>query len=209
MKRTVLLTAIVLLLEVVIVGVLVPNHWLENSIVSEREMVTDWLGEDTTLSLIESTNKIYKYLFVDTNIVRYSYGLIPTEEERQRSRGFEEFGRDFFFPYVKSRIDVMWSAIYQSLQRTSLFLMWVPYMLPLFIPAIIDGLSIRNIKKVTYGYTSSVRYHTAYHILVLLLAAVPIYLAIPVAVTPISVLVWACIFSFSAMLMMANLQKKI
>lgn len=103
----------------------------------------------------------------------------------------------------------MWSAIYQSIQRTTLLLMWLPYTLALFIPALIDGISTRSIKKVTYGYASPVRYHTAFHAVILLFAAIPFYLALPIAVSPLLVPLWAAAISVSVMIMASNLQKQI
>jgi len=208
MHSSIWFALVVLFIEIVAVGILTPNDWLRDSIHEERILVSDWLGEESTDSLITDTNDVYKYLFVDTNIIIGSYKIIPTKNDREKSKGIETLGSTIF-PYVKERIDVMWSAIYQSIQRMSLFMMWVPYMLPLFIPAFIDGMSVRNVKKFTYGYASPVRYHTAYHFIVILLAAIPFYLAIPVSVTPLVVPLWAGLFSASVMLMMTNLQKKI
>jgi len=209
MRNHLFVALVILLIEVVIVGVFTPNDWLTRSIREERTMVTRWLGGKTTQALIQQTNTIYKTLFVDTGIVHASYGYIPTREDRQNSPGLEHLGERYYFPYFKDRIDVMWSAIYQSIQRLTLFMLWTPYMLPLFIPAMYDGLSIRNIKKVTYGYASPVRYQTAFLTIVFLLAAIPFYLAIPVAVTPMIVPLWTIVFSLAVMLMTSNLQKKI
>ena len=209
MPRAIFLLLIVLTIEVMAVGILTPNDWLHTSITNERDMVSDWLGEETTDNLIANTNKWYKTVFADTGLVKGSYGFIPNEEDREHSGGLGEFGRYDIFPAAKERIDVMWAAIYQSIQRMSLFILWSPYMLPLFIPAVIDGLSVRSIKKVSYGYASPVRYHTAFHFIMVLLASIPFYLALPFAVTPLVVPVWAAAFSFSVMLMLTNLQKQI
>ncbi len=201
---------IVLLLEIMIVGVFTPSDWLETSIRKERVMVNNWLGPTTTQALIERTNTLYKAMFVETGLVRASYRYyIPTEDERKHSLGMQTLGQRYFFPYVKTRIDVMWSAIYQSIQRMILLWLWMPYMLPLFVPAFIDGWQRRAIKKVTYGYASPVRYQTAFMLIVLLLAAIPFYLALPVAVTPLIVPAWAMALSGAVMLLSSNLQKKI
>lgn len=209
MPRSVFIILLVLLIEVVAVGILTSNNWLHDSIGDERDMVSNWLGRETSSDLVIKTNTYYQSLFVDTGLVKASYALIPTEEERQRSGAFTDFGRESLFPAAKERIDVMWAAIYQSIQRMTLFVLWTPYMLPLFIPAFIDGLSVRQIKKVSYGYASPVRYHTAYHFIVVLIAAIPFYLALPVAVTPLVIPLWAAAFSFAVMLMLTNLQKQI
>lgn len=209
MPRSLFIMLLVLTIEVVAVGVLTPNDWLHTSIIEERDKVSNWLGDETTDNLVLKTNRWYKDIFVDTGLVHASYGFIPTEDDREHSGGLGEFGRYDIFPVAKERIDVLWAAIYQSIQRMSLFILWSPYMLPLFIPAVIDGLSVRQIKKVSYGYASPVRYHTAYHFIVVLLAAIPFYLALPFAVTPLVVPVWAAAFSFSVMLMLTNLQKQI
>ena len=209
MTRTLFITAIVLILEVLIVGVIAPSNWLHDAILDERIMVESWLGEDATINLVDNTNAIYSKFFVSTGLVKKSYGLIPTEEERKRSGGFDDLGRETFHPFAKERIDIMWSAIYQSIQRTALLLMWLPYALALFIPALIDGVSSRSIKKVTYGYASPVRYHTAFHAVILLFAAIPFYLALPIAVSPLLVPLWAAAISVSVMIMASNLQKQI
>ena len=209
MPRTLFVTAIVLLIEVIIVGVITPSDWLHRSIINERRMVEEWLGNEATLELVKHTNTFYKDVFVTPGIVKGSYGFIPTEEERERSGAFKDLGREKFHPFVKERIDILWAAIYQSIQRTALLLMWMPYALALFIPALIDGISIRSIKKVTYGYASPVRYHTAFHAVIMLFAAIPFYLALPIAVTPLVIPLWAAAISLAVMFMMSNLQKQL
>jgi hypothetical protein len=209
MTRTLFITAIVLILEVLIVGVIAPSNWLHGAIMNERQMVENWMGNEATINLVENTNSIYSKLFVATGLVHKSYGLIPTEEERKNSGGFDDLGRETFHPFAKERIDIMWSAIYQSIQRTALLFMWLPYALALFIPALIDGISTRSIKKVTYGYASPVRYHTAFHSIVILFAAIPFYLALPIAVSPLMIPLWAAAISASVMIMSSNLQKQI
>lgn len=209
MIRTSILWLLAVLLEMLLIALFVSASWVNAQIKEERSAIFSWLGKETTTNIIESTNNSYRYFFQATGLVEGSYEIfIPNKEQIQASAGMETLGKPVFV-WFKERLDAFWITIYHSFQRLFTLLEWLPYMLPLLLPAVIDGAMQREIKKVTYGYASPVRYHTAFHLLLALIFLPFIYMFFPIAVTPIIIPIWALLLAIVLLVLSANIQKKI
>lgn len=196
------------ILQIILVGVLVPNDWLEGQITSEREMTANWLGQDTLIDLVTSSDATFKSAFEDTGLIDASYTITPTRAQRDDSRGLEDLG-DTLWPYVESRIEVMWFTVYQGVQRLSMIQLWIPYLLPMFIPAFIHGMCIREVKKVSYGYASPVVYHAALQVFMLLIFLPLFYISLPISIHPSMVLLWGIAISICFVFISSNIQKQV
>lgn len=207
-ESKVFIWTIIWLLQIVLVGAIVPTNWLENQITSERQMTADWLGRNTLVDLVEKADSSFSSLFEETGMVAASYSIIPSREEKEGSVGLEELGSGIW-PYVESRIQVMWITIYQGVQRMAMIQLWVPYMLPLFIPAFIHGMCVREIKKVSYGYASPVVYHAALQMMLLLIFLPLFYISLPLSIHPSAVLFWGVSLSICFVFLSSNIQKQV
>lgn len=196
------------LLQVVLIGVILPSNWLEKQVESEREMTRQWMGGETASQIIEQTNSRFNSWFKDTGAIEASYGLVPTQKQKEQSGGLESLGESAW-PYVEERIQIAWLTVYQALQRVSLSVMWLPFLLPLFIPAGIHGYCVRKIKQVSYGYASPVKYSAAGHAIALLSVLPLFYITLPIGIHPAAIFVWAIGVAILIMVMIANLQKQI
>lgn len=199
---------IIWLLQIVLVGAIVPNNWLEKQITSERQMTADWLGRNTLIELVEKADSSFASLFEETGIVAASYAIIPSRDEKERSVGLENLGGSIW-PYVESRIQVMWITIYQGVQRMTMIQLWIPYMLPLFIPAFIHGMCVREVKKVSYGYASPVVYHAALQMMMILIFLPLFYISLPLSIHPSAVLFWGVSLSICFVFLSSNIQKQV
>lgn len=209
MIRSILLWLFAVMLELLLICIFVNATWVSAQIEEERSFTLKRLGMDTTMQIVNASNDAYEYLFKKSGIAAGSYKLlIPSHEQRAASMGLESLGMGAF-EWLKGRIDTFWISIYHSLQRLFTLLQWFPYLLPLLVPAIIDGLTQREIKKVSYGYASPVKYHTAFHLLVALIFVPLLYLFFPIAVTPLVVPVWAFVLAAVLLMLSANIQKQI
>lgn len=196
------------LLQIALVGVLVPSNWLEDQITSERQMTADWLGRDTLVDLVEKADSGFASAFEETGMVAASYAIIPSKNERDGSAGLENLGGSIW-PYVESRIQVMWVTVYQGAQRLAMIQLWLPYLLPLFVPAFIHGMCVREVKKVSYGYASPVVYHAALQTMTLLVFLPLFYVSLPISIHPASVLVWGIALSICFVFISSNIQKQV
>jgi hypothetical protein len=85
---------------------------------------------------------------------RLCTALIPSEQERQHSLGFENVGRDSLFPFIAERIQVIWDGIFQAMRRFFLMLAWWPFLLSDLMPFVSDGLARRKVKQSNFDYSS-------------------------------------------------------
>src|SRR5690554_4489005 len=99
-KNSFFLWTIVWLLQIALVGVLVPSNWLEGQISKERQMTADWLGRDTLLELVKSSDSTFASVFEETGMVAASYSIIPTHQQIDKSTGLETLGGGIW-PYVE------------------------------------------------------------------------------------------------------------
>ena len=137
-----------------------------------------------------------------------SYTILPSYTQRANSTGLETLG-DSMWPYVQSRIEVMWLTIYQAVQRFGVIALWAPYFLPILIPSLIHGYTVREIKKVSYGYASPVIYHAAGKTLIAALFLPLFYITLPIAIHPMLVMIWGVCVSLLMLALSANVQKQI
>ena len=195
-------------LQIILVGVLVPSNWLEGQITNERQMTADWLGRDTLIDLVGKADNTFTTVFEETGLVEASYAITPTITQRQGSAGIEDLG-DTIWPYVEGRIQVMWVTVYQGVQRLAMIRLWIPYLLPLFIPAFIHGMCVREVKKVSYGYASPVVYHAALQVFSLLMFLPLFYVSLPISIHPSMVLAWGIALSICFVFISSNIQKQV
>lgn len=207
-KSKFFLWTVLWLLQIALVGVLVPSDWLQNQISEERQMTADWLGRDTLIDLVDKADSSFSTMFEDTGMVAGSYAIIPSRQQRADSGALENMGSSMW-PYIESRIQVMWVTVYQGIQRMSMIQLWLPYLLPLFIPAFIHGMCVREIKKVSYGYASPVVYHAALQVMMMLVFLPLFYISLPISIHPAVVLAWGIALSICFVFISSNIQKQV
>lgn len=207
-KGRVLLILILWAIQVLVIGVLLPMDWLDRQVQREQEMTAAWLGQNTTEIVVNRANDLFTSAFDDTGLIDASFRLVPTREEREASVGMEDLGAPAW-PYVNERLQIMWLTVYQGISRLSMLMLWLPYFLPIILPALIHGWTIREIKKVSYGYASPVVYHSAAHSLVALIFLPLFYITIPIAVHPAFVLAWGIGFAVTVLALASNFQKQL
>ena len=206
-KTKVLIFILLLFIELLIGSILLTRNYILDEINQEIKMTANFLGESAADAYQESANKTFKYLFVDTSLVEHSYKLwIPDKTVNQY--GLEGMGQRGF-DEAESKINNMWDIVFKGVLRCTLFFSWVPFFLPLFIPAIINGLMERQVKKLNYGYASPVRFTAAYSFILSSGVIIPVYLIFPIAINPIVIPIWLALCTLSFLVMFSNLQKMI
>lgn len=209
MIARVLFFAALLLLEIVLVACFVKPDKAMSVVEVERRMVANTLGAVGESRIRERADGAFKAVFVESGFMRGSFRMvIPSADERRRSSGMQDLGTGAF-TWMERRMQSIWYGVYGLIYRWCVFTAWLPFVLPVAIPAVIDGLVRREIKKNTFGYSSPVRYHTATHMLVLLAFVIPYYLLSPLVIHPIFTPVWAIVSSFFLAVFAANIQKRL
>lgn len=175
----------ILFIEILIVAVIVPSTWTENVIRTENAWVKDRMGSGSSVWIERTAARWYTAAVVDSGFLEASYRhMLPSEEEKRRSRGLEGLGERTVFPYIESRLKVFFYTVYQLFARSAVLLAWLPFLLIVAAPAVVDGILLWRARRLTFAYNSPLvhRYATAtigYGFIILLLA-----LFAPIALPP-------------------------
>jgi len=129
MQRNLLFSLLVWLLEIILVAGFVSDDWARDIQVVEDKSLIAYFGVEKEAEIRQTSQQWFDRLFVNTGIRESVYRyFIPTEHERQLSRGFEEVGRHDLFPFIQSRLDVFWDTLYQMIKRFIMAWVWLPFL---------------------------------------------------------------------------------
>jgi hypothetical protein len=209
MKKPLWLVAWLLVIEVLVILLLVPGDWTDKTIRRESELVEQNLGYEARQWISDTAGDWYKTSVLDSGFYAAMYHtLIPTEEERRKSKGMENMGQAWFV-WVEGRIEAFTNVIYQFYTRLALLSSWAPYLLILFIPAVYDGLMSWKIKRTNFDYASPVVHRYSIRGTFFLSMGLFITFFAPIALNPIvipAVMMCCCVLLGLAF---GNLQKRV
>lgn len=209
MTQKILIYILLVILETIAVALFFPVDFVFKEVAEEQVSVHDVLGRDLAEDVQRRSDSLFTKAFGDTGIVEASYNMmVPTDSQKQASRGMDKLGNDLW-GWVASRLGAFWAQMYQAIYRFTLVLTWLPYTLPIVVPATVDGLVTREIKKRTAGYASPVRYHAATHTIILLIFAVPFYAMYPFSVSPWFAPTWTAALAITLAILTSNIQKRL
>ena len=128
MPRNLLLSLLIWLLEIILVASFVSDRWTREIQAAEDKMLITYMGAQKDAEIRQISQNWFDRLFVKTGIRESVYRyFIPTERERQLSKGFEDVGRDDLFPFIHSRLDVLMDTLYQMIKRFIMAWVWWPF----------------------------------------------------------------------------------
>ena len=205
--RVLLLILALVSAELIISAVVSNPNWIMSQINQERESIIHWVGYDNTRKIINKADTWYVALFQDSGVESSTNAFfIPEQSGFEDVADIDEKGQ-YIISILQEQLFVIWGQCYYALQRLSLLMEWFPYILLLLVPAVIDGAMTREIKKISYGFTSELRYVFGYKILITLLIIPFVYLFSPIAISTLAIPIWTVTLAVAALLMSSNLQK--
>lgn len=209
MKKPFWLVALLLAVEMFLILVFVPGQWTERVIQKESAMVERTLGTSTVTWINEHALDWYMKTMIDSGVY-YSLHkvMIPSQEERARSRGMENLGAQIF-PWVEDRLAALMHVVYQVYARTALLAVWAPYMLILLLPAIWDGAMNWKIKRTNFDYASPVVHRYGARGVLITGQVLLVAFFAPIALNPIVIPFAMMIACVMVGLTVGNLQKRI
>ncbi len=209
MLRATLICSVLLLAELLLVTLLAPIGWIEAQMSREYQLSRDILGERAATLVQTTASRAFATLFDDTGLrAALDRLIVPTAEERTRSVGLEDLGSPLF-DWAETRLQVLWETVYQGLYRLVLLRSTLTDVLLLVAASSFDGLMVRKVKQHTFGYASPVRFNAGIRSFSLLAYAIPVYVLLPVAMTPVILAGWMILAALCAFLLTSNLQKRI
>lgn len=147
-------TIVFLFVEIILIVCLVPNAFIDKSILKEQEWGEILMGKDSHDLLIENTNSLYTDLMLNSGVNEtVKFFFIPTAEERERSKGWENLG-DLWFSFISARGEALTKVIYHIYYRMLLLFMWAPYMVVMLVPSIFGGYMTWHKKRYSFAHSS-------------------------------------------------------
>lgn len=159
MNKLLILFISVLLTELAIAVLILPEQYSVDSIIDESRSIERSFGAGIQEDILISTNAIYDEYIVDSGFRDgLTHLVIPTQAEKTSSRGMEKMG-DQFFEFMQTRLNTTFNLIYLCIVRLLLLIEWMPLMLLILVPACWDGYMMHRIRRTDYSFQSAVKHH--------------------------------------------------
>ena len=181
---------IIFLFQMLFIAAMLPVKILTDTGKQESELVRQFLGEETALTLRKKSDELFNRWFNETGIVKETFKtFIPTEKQKKNSKGMEDLGGKAF-TYAEQRLTVMWTAVYLGIHRVLSIVMWLPGFIPFLMAAGFDAWKQRKVKMLNFASPSASIYGTCKTILWASMIA-PIMIALfPFPVPPVAAPLW-------------------
>lgn len=198
------------LLETIAVLLIAPGDWMRDVIRTEHEWLWHGMGTESAAWIERTARAWYTETVVDSGALDATYNhLLPTPEERRRSRGLENLGARGWFPLVESRLDALFATVYQVAVRLALLLCWLPFLAITAVPAVLDGMMAWRIRQQSFAYTSPVMHRLAMRAAAWSCAALVLILFAPFPVSPTVFPVLGVVLTLALARIAANTQKRV
>ena len=210
MQRNLLLSLVIWLLEIILVASFVSDRWTRDIQVAEDQMLVAYMGIKKEAEISQTSQKWFDRLFVQTGVRESVYRyFIPTERERQLSKGFEDVGRYDLFPFIQSRLDVLMDTLYQMIKRFVMAWVWSPFLGVALIPFMIDGLIRRKVSQTNFDYPSPMAHRYSHYVMLGAVYLLFMGLTLPFPIPPQSIPAGIFIVAFAMNVFLANTQKRV
>ena len=210
MQRNLLLSLLIWLLEIILVASFVSDRWTREIQAAEDQMLIAYFGVEKDTEISKTSQQWFDRLFVKTGIRESIYRyFIPTERERQLSKGFEEVGRHDLFPFIQSRLDVLMDTLYQMIKRLIMAWVWLPFLAVTLIPFALDGLIRRKVSQTNFDYPSPLAHRYSLYVILGALYLLFMGLTLPFPVPPQSIPIGIFVVAFALNVLLANTQKRV
>lgn len=210
MQRNLLFSLMIWLLEVILVASFVSDRWTREIQATEDRMLIAYFGVEKETEIRYTAGHWFDQLFVQTGMRESVYRyFIPTERERQMSKGFEEVGRNDLFPFIQSRLDVLWDTVYQMIKRFVMACAWLPFLAVAILPFAVDGLIRRKVSQTNFDYPSPMAHRYSLYVMLGALYLLLMGLTLPFPVPPQSMPIGIFIVAWAINTLLANTQKRV
>jgi hypothetical protein len=200
-----------LIIQILMLIILIPNSWIEKVVIEEATMLEEDFGYQTSSYILEKGFSWYEFAFVDSGINDkvYSFFML-TEDERQRSTGLEELGKNTWYPWIEERGRTLRLTLILIFDRLSQLFIWIPFFILIMITAAWDGYMSWKLKYLSFAYSSPWFHRFSMKAINIITLSIILIMFIPVAIKPIILpLVILVTTPAIAIALISNLPKKI
>lgn len=207
---TLLAGAILLVMELILFAALVPATWSQQVRDTERAWLHQGLGPGTANAVIARAEHWYGALVVEPGLVETSYRItLPNAADVARAGALSPLAALPLWTWVAGRLEVIWAAFYQALQRLAMLVAWWPFLLLLIAAAWGDGWVRRRIRQAGFAYASPLAHAYALRGIVIIVMMVGLVLFLPVPLPVLGVPVVAALIGLLVGAAVANAQKRL
>jgi hypothetical protein len=168
------------------------------------------LGPSTANAVIERAEDWYGVLFVEPGVVATSYRItLPNDQDVARGGALSPLATLPLWSWVAGRLEVIWAALYQALQRLAMLVAWWPFLLLLIAASWGDGWVRRRIRQAGFAYASPLAHAYALRGIVIIVMLVGLVLFLPVPLPVLGVPVVAALIGLLVGAAVANAQKRL
>lgn len=199
-----------LCLEIILIVCLVPNSFIDKSILKEQDWGELLMGKPSHDMLIEDTNDLYTSLMLTSGVNEtVKFFFIPTEQEKARSKGWEHLG-ELWFSFITARGEALTKVIYHIYYRMLLLYMWLPYMAVMLVPSIFGGYMTWHRKRYSFAHSSPFLNTHSSRIISFSAIGIVVSFIAPLPIPPMIIpLVVILLIPVSATLLIGNLPKRL
>lgn len=196
----------IIVLQGALIAVVFSPEFVKGQQKSEISSVRAVIGGKAEAKIQASTRATFHKWFVKSGFIAGFYKtFIPTEEEKARSRGLEDFGGEAF-PWVEKRFKVFLEVMKGAIYRFYYLLLVMPHVLPVLLVGLIDGLVKRQEKKELFGYANPNYYHFAKYLIFGSIVSPFVLAFLPLGINPYLFTVWFLVLPFVIWLGVSNVQ---
>ena len=205
-----LVGAILLVMEFVLFAALVPAAWSERVRGTELSWLKEGLGTRTADAVVERAEHWYGALFVAPGLVETSYRVtLPSDRDVQRAGALSPLATLPLWSWVAGRLEVVWAALHQALQRLAMLMAWWPFLLLLFAAAWGDGWVRRRIRQSGFAYASPLAHAYALRGIFVAFVLLGLVLFLPLPLPALGVPVVGAFVAVLVGVVVANAQKRL
>jgi hypothetical protein len=205
-----LVGAILVVMEFVLFAALVPASWSERVRDTELAWLQEGLGARTANAIVERAEHWYATLFVAPGLVETSYRItLPSDVDVQQAGALSPLAALPVWSWVTDRLQVIWAALYQALQRLAMLVAWWPFLLLLLVAAWGDGWVRRRIRQSGFAYASLLAHAYALRGIAVLVMLVTLSLFLPLPLAVLGVPVVGSLAAVLVAVIVANAQKRL
>jgi hypothetical protein len=179
---------LLLLMELILLAALVPASWSERVQRTEGAWLTAGLGDDAAAAVVARAQAWYERLVVTPGIVEASYRVIlPNAADAERAGALAPLTTLPLWSWVAGRLNVIWAALHQLLQRLAMIAAWWPLLVLMLLAVTGDGWLRRHRRQAGFGYPSPLVHAYALRALQVLALLAGLVLLVPVPLPAIGV----------------------
>ena len=202
-------TVLLFLLEFILFASFIPSEWSRSIAETEAGWLVATHGPESAAAMQARATAWYDVLFVETGIAPWTYHLVASGPGVEPGVGLEPLVESPIWTWLKGRLDVIWGAFAQALQRLVMLVAWWPFLAILFPAAVVDGWLRRRIRQHGFVYASPLIHHAALSILFSLWIGAGLLLFAPIPIPALAVPALCGLTALLVDIALTNAQKRL